>query len=330
MAVPYTNIFATTIKHYVRQLADNVTTHIPIIKAMKDKNNIKVQGGTSIQFPMEYGDNTSVMSYEGYTTLNITDDEIITAGEVRWGRYNVAIQYSDDDEAFNSGDAKIVDFIEARIKNAERSLIKRLGKDIILDGSGNAGKDMYGLAYYLSKDPTAAGTVAGVDQLANAWWRNKVVDNATYGAWGSATNKNGRQAVEDLFTQLVRNEEFPDMAFMSRTNYRNLKKEFELSEIYQPVVTDGTKKKEYGSRGFSFDGVDMLFDDNFSAANANADLLYALNSNYMKLYIHSKKNFQYIPMIRPINQASFVGHIRVYLNLVCTNRFLQGVVKTIS
>ncbi len=333
MAAPK-NLIATTLNDYRKELADNVTTHIPFFKLMKEKNNIKSQGGKAIQIPIEYSDNTSTMSFEGNDPLTITDDDIITALEVRWGRYNTSITYNSDEEAFNDGPARIVDFIEAKIKNAERSTIKKLSKHAMLDGSQNA-KDIYGIGYYVKTAPAAGGLVAGIDPTdvdsdGIAYWQNVVVDNATHGAWGSSTNKYGRASIEDLFVELTRNEEFPDIAMTSRKFYKKLKAEYDLAEINQLGTTNGAAKKAYGSRGFSVDGVDIIHDNNLNSTNGNEDVFYGLNSDYFKLIIHSKKNFVMVPFMNFTNQAACVGHIRVYLNLVCTNRKQQGVIKTLT
>jgi len=324
------NIAASTMKHYIRELADNVTTHIPLIKMLIDKGNVKVRGGTSINFPIEYGDSTACKSYEGYDPLPLSDDDFIDQGEVRWARYNQSIQYSDDDEAFNSGEEAIIDFVESRTKNAERSLKKTLAAHCMLDGSGNNSKDLYGIPYWVREDPTTSVAVAGINQSTSTWWQNQHLDNTTIGAWGSATNKYGRQAFDSMAIDLQRNEEFPDAAFTDKTSYKKLKKEYELSEIYQIGSRSGKEKKVYGSRGFEVDGVEVLFDNSITNTTGTDGTMYLLNTNYMKFYIHAKKNFVFIPAMRPTNTASYVSHIRVYLNLVCTNRAMQGVIYNIA
>lgn len=321
------NILATTMKYHARELADDVTTHIPLLKMMLDKASLKVRGGSKLVFPLEVGDNTSTLAYEGYQTLTITDDDILDYAEVRWARYNTSYQYSDDDEAFNDGEEQVIDFISTRIKNTKNSLKKILSSHLFGDGSAMDNKALYGIPYYVRADTTSTADVAGIDQGTKTWWRNQAVNNAggSYGAWGSATNKYGRSAISDLFIDLTRNEDYPGLGIMHKDVFKKLKKEYAQAELYQLGSNQNEKKKYYGSRSFVVDDVEMAFD-----ANCPANTFYALNMDYMKFYIHKKKNFQWIPAMRPTNQASQVGHIRVYLQLVCTNRSLQGVIYGIS
>jgi len=320
MALSFSQTMTATLQNYRPQLADNITRQIPLFIKMKEKNNIKLDGGRSIVVPLEYAFNDTIQSYYGAETLNTAQNDIMTSAEFAWSSYNGAVSWTDDEVAENSGRSKVINLVETKIKNLEKSMINKLATDIFSDGTGNSNKNILGLAAIVAATPTS-GTVGGIDRASYSWWQNST--QASLGAWGSATNKYGRQTVNKLYITLTRNNDKPDMLILSPTDYLALKNEFELAELLQSNSTSVMRK--YGIESFTVNNMDVVFDVACPVGTA-----YMLNTDYLKLYINENMNFKVIPPIRPTNQAIEIQHLRTKLQFVPSNCKLQGTITGIT
>lgn len=63
----------------------------------------------------------------------------------------------------NSSKEAIIDLLDGRMDIAEAELMNRIGGDVYLDGTGNAGKNLTGLAAAVPDAPTS-GTYGGIDR----------------------------------------------------------------------------------------------------------------------------------------------------------------------
>ena len=155
-------------------------------------------GGRTIVEPIMYGSNSSIKFYEGYDTFTPdTASEVVDASEWAWKQLGGFISMSGREKATNSGAAQAVDLYEAKEKHLIANLKNAFAASLFSDGTGTGGKEFGGLRLIVANDPTAAGTVGAIDQVANTWWRNK------YSAAAStdATNVVGRMNALDIQLQ---------------------------------------------------------------------------------------------------------------------------------
>lgn len=319
MALSFTQISATTLKNYLPTLVNNVMDSNAFISRLRERGNVILDGGDTLVQPVKYSKSTAVQSFTGYDTLNITPQNNFTAAEYQWAFYNVSITYSDEEIAKNSGKSRAVNLIDAKIMEAENDLVSALNTDLYLDGTGNGGKNILGLAIHVADDPTS-GTLGGIDRALYTWWRN-VTDAATAG-WGSLTNQYGREDFDANFLATRRGKDYVDLAVAGPTAFKLFKKEFQANEQSN---ADFKEIKGFGAIDLQYNKVDVCYDE-----ICTTNKMYLLNTKYMKLAINKNYNFKVIPAIRPTNQAAFVQHIRVCLQLIGSNPSKNAVIHSIS
>jgi hypothetical protein len=107
----------------------------------------------------------------------------------------------------NSGKEAIIDLLDGRMEVAEAQLANRIGSDIYGDGTGNAGKNIDGLAAAVPDAPTS-GTYGGINRANWSFWQFGVVQRldrwrrcglglqhpAVHGQRGCAADSRNRQA----------------------------------------------------------------------------------------------------------------------------------------
>ena len=142
MASPNLNeIVTTTLRNRSGKLADNVTNNNALLSRMKKKGSIKpVSGGRTIVEELEYAQNGTYQRYAGYQVLNIQPSDVFTAAEFDWKQVAVAVTWNGlEIDVQNTGEEQIIDLLEARISNAEKTLRNNLSYDLYSNGTADGG-----------------------------------------------------------------------------------------------------------------------------------------------------------------------------------------------
>jgi hypothetical protein len=119
----YDALLTTTLRNYRNKLEDNIFGELPLLYWLSQGDRKKtIDGGTFIMVPLLYGENTTVQLFEGYDLLNVTPQEGITMAQYNWKSMGVSISISREQERKNSGKHKLIDLLEAKTMQAEKSM----------------------------------------------------------------------------------------------------------------------------------------------------------------------------------------------------------------
>src|SRR5262249_61816706 len=110
----------------------------------------------------EYSENGSYKRYSGYDVLNIAPSDVFTVAQYPIAQAAVAVSISGLEMLQNSGKEKMIDLLESRIGNAERTMQNNLSGDCYSNGTADGGKQVGGLHLLLADIPNS-GTVGGLD-----------------------------------------------------------------------------------------------------------------------------------------------------------------------
>jgi len=315
-----TDIIATTIQSRSGELADNLTQNNAILMHLDKKGNVRpFSGGNVILEEIMYNDpNTNnANSYSGYEVLNISPDSPISAAQYKIAQYADAVTMSGLEMLQNSSKEAIIDLLDGRMQVSEARLLNRISGDLFLDGTGNGGKNLDGLAAAVSATPTS-GTYGGINAANWAFWQN----TATTGTTITASNIQSKMTSTAL--QLVRGTDKADL-IVADTNFYSLY--VQSLQAIQRITSE-----ESGSAGFAsmkFYGGGTSADVVLGGGYGNeqpSNTMYFLNTNYIFLRPHKERNFVPIGGERQaINQDAIVKLYGWAGNLTCSNSFLQGV-----
>jgi hypothetical protein len=176
-AANLTEFVTASARNWSKTMADNVTKNNAILTYLDTNGRIKdVNGGRVIDEAIIYptNPNTSIKWYTGYDTFNPpTTSEVLDAAEFQWKQLGAFIAISGLEKIQNSGDGKRYDYTQARMEQVEALLKNTLGAAIYSDGT--VSNQIGGLKLLVADDPTAAGTVGGIDQVAFSFWRNQTM-----------------------------------------------------------------------------------------------------------------------------------------------------------
>src|SRR3990167_1425668 len=207
-----TDIITTTIKNRSGTLADNVSNNNALLRRLKAKGNVKPASGGNVIFQeIKYTDPASINanSYSGYEVINIAPNSPISAAQFSIKQYAGSVSMSGLEMLQNSGKEAFIDLMEGRMQISEGQLFNRMDYDMYQDGTGNASKNITGLALAVPDDPTT-GTYGGIARGTYSFWRSQYNRGVTDG--GAAVSAANIQAyMTTLALRCVRGNNKPDL-----------------------------------------------------------------------------------------------------------------------
>lgn len=321
MADPGLSELATVaLRNRTGKLADIVTDNNALLYRLKQKGNVKpASGGRTIVQELEYAENSNAMWYSGYETLNTSAQTNFTAAEFDWKQLAVAVTISGLERLQVSGKEKIIDLLEARIGNAERTMMNRLAAGVYADGTGTGGKELGGLQLLVA-DSVASGSVGGIAQNTYAWWANYTRDASDNSVTLSASTIQSEW--NTVYPNLVRNTDRPDLIIVDNTQWG-----YYLASLQTIQRISNSSLGEAGFTNLKYMDADVVLDGG-QGGNCPSAHAYFLNTKYIHFRPHSDRNMVPIGGERMTsNQDAIVKLIGWAGNMTASNRSLQGVHK---
>jgi hypothetical protein len=312
MSINLTELVATTLRNRQKEVADNVTNHNALLMRLEEKGGISdAAGGRTIVEELIYGDNGNVSWYDGYDTFTIVQNEVIDAAEFDWKQLGGFISISGKEQVMNSGKYAAINFVKARLKQLKAQMRNTAAASIYSDGTGSTGREFGGLRLLIADDPSAAGTVGGIDQAANAFWRNQIQGDTTT----LIDSSNIKGALNTLWLKTIRGTDKPDLLLAPSRLYSA----YEATLQDQQRFADG-KMARAGFESLKYKSADFVYDE-----NCTDDRVYFVNTDYLHMKCAPGRKFA-TGEARTIQNADHEV-IPVWLmgNLTVSNRSLQGV-----
>ncbi len=308
----------TTLRNRSGKVRDAVSINTALLYKLKQKGRSRPwSGGRTIVEEVEFAENQSFVRYNGYEPLDIRPSEVLTAAEYNIKQAAMAVTMSGLEDLQNSEKAQLIDLMEMRVSNAEKSFLNNMARDSYSDGTADGGKQIGGLRSLVSDAGT--GTVGGIN--ANDWsmWRN-VAKSFTGMSLGTPTAANIQTAMNNTYVSLVRNREAPDLIVADNVFY--LLYLSSLQAIQR--ITD----KEMAAAGFKnldFMGAPVVLDGGMNGA-APASHMYFLNTDYIHWRPAARRDMEPIGGDRqPVNQDAIVKLLGWAGNMTTSNRMMSGV-----
>ena len=321
MASPnLSEIVTTTIRNRSRKLADNVSNNNALLYKLKAADKVKTfSGGQNIVQELDYAENSTYKRYSGYETLDISPSDVLTAAEYEIKQSAVAVSISGLETLQNSGKEKMIDLLESRITNAERTMMNNMSTDIYSDGTADGGKQIGGLQSLISDSP-ATGTVGGINAATYSFWRNQEFDASDESVTLSSSTI--QSAMNKLYLRCSRGADHTDLIVADNNYY-----EFYWASLQANQRFMDSKMAEAGFQTLKFQNADVVFDGGISGACPD-NRMYFINCDY--LFFRPHKDRQFVPLEPDrfaTNQDAMVKLIGFAGNMTCSNRSLQGVMQ---
>jgi hypothetical protein len=312
----FTELVSTTYRNHSKEIADAVSNHNALFRRLKDKDKIRLEdGGLSIVQALDYAENSTYQRYSGFDVLNVAASDVISAAEFAWRQVAVNVAASGLEIRTNSGANRIINFVKAKIKNAQRSMANGLSGDLY--STGGAANQIGGLQLLVADAGT--GTVGGIDSSAFTFWKNQTRDASDNSVTVSASTIEAGMMLP-LWLSCTRGNDTPDLIVMDSVYFSYYEGSQSSLKRYAP-----SDEGKGGMISMKYKTADVFFDS--TASGIPASHMYFLNTDFIELVAHKDANMEIMPELRSVNQDAIVVPILFQGNLVTSNRARQGVGK---
>jgi len=327
MTLTEDTLSTTTLQLIRKRLADNVFKANPFAAWLLMNGRVKTEGGGKrIDEPLMYATNGTVKSYKGYDRLDVFPTEELTNAQYAWRQAAATISMSGLEDLQNSGPEKVFDMLKTKIKIADMSLRQWLAEKLMAaTGTKDTTRDFLGLDEVVEDLAGASqGTLGGIDKQVETWWQNQFTDN-TGTVWGASDTVLNEQLTA-MYYDVNRGLTHADLILTSQRGFEG----YENKNRHLLRLSD-TRLLDVGFENLKFKGAVMMWDENIisgtatSTANANDDLFYFLNSEFISLTLHKRRNFVMTPFVTPYDQDAKVAQILLAGNMTANNNRFQGV-----
>jgi len=266
-----------------------------------------VPGGKKIQVVLEYAESNSG-AYGASTQLPTNRREVFNAAFFPWAAYFGGVTIDLDDKRQNSGDHAIVNVVNGKVKNAQKTIRKIMGQEIYgkrnnnVDSNGNP-VGFVGMGDLFNSDSTIAYGEIAEDDMAE-WNSNVLTDSLTM---SFTTMQELRRAAKVDDNQ----DGQPNLYITTQ----ELKDAFE-NTLQQQARYAERNLVDAGFQNILFDGAPVVTDN-----KCGANKVYGFNLEHLDILTHQDYNFTQPVWNSPVDQPdTAVAFIKWSGNLVCRNR----------
>lgn len=307
MALNLTELQAATEDYILNHQPVDIffTSNVLLFKLLKLGKTY--DGGKKIQVNLEY-DMTHSGSYGPKSELPISKKEIINAAFFPYAAYFATLTMDMDDELINAGDKAIVRLLVTKMKNAEKSIRKSMATDIYGSRAEGIAAKADALPFnglkdlFNQTDATAYGELKAADMPK---WK------AGYSSTATDMSFKFMQQLRRLASIDNTNEGKPDLYITTDV----LKDAFERT-LQAQVRYQSRDLADAGFDNVLFKGAPVVSDDMQTAGYVDA-----LNTKYLDVLTHSRRNFTKPEWKSPVQQPdTATANIRWAGQLICKNR----------
>jgi hypothetical protein len=308
----YDALLTTTLQKYSKKLRDNFFEGVPFLDWLRKSGQKQtVDGGTHIVEHLLYEANSTARSFSGYATIDLTPQDGMTIAQFTPREYDVSVIISRREMQQNAGEARMINLLQAKTKQAESSLKRLFNVDAF---GAQAGNSLDGLQTLVSD---ASNTCGSILESANTWWAPQRDTTAV-------TAANFKDNLLNIFNDCQRGGlGAPNFVITSQVVW----------ELYHKLIEDQGEFRlaadnpaaGFGIKAISFMGVPFVWDLDCAATR-----LYLLNSDTLKLQVYAGADFDIGEMRQPIDQHAFAKSVYWMGNLTVNQRRANGIMTNVS
>lgn len=316
------DLYTTTWQKRLPGVFDNVFTAAPFWFWLKDKGKLKpTRGGRFLETNLEYGQNNTVQWISRGGTVAMNDFKFLTVAQYNWAYLTANILRFGVDEQQNSGDARVIDWVNAKLNNTEESLISTL-ETTLAGGNGATANppSISGLQFLVPDSANVASgsyNAGGIDPSVYTWWQNQATSLT-----GKSFAVNGISAMRHMLNLCMNNRRMdaPDILLTDMATY-----EYYEDAVLPMLRISNNKLADAGFDNQTYKRVPMVW------SPALSQRMYFLNTRFIEFvydpgYFFDMTAWKEIP--NQVNDRA--AQVLLACSFMTNRRRVLGVIDTID
>lgn len=352
LSIYYDSLLSTTLMAYRKTLVDNIYKDSAFLSYLRLTDSvIKQDGGERVAQPLMYGKNSTVKTVGGYEVLDTTPQEGFTTAFQEWAEIAGTISISRKEERQNTGEGRLINLLEGKIKQAEMSMREELNTQLLLGAVSSSTfvpktstEGHYGIAplgYWFRKlnatDPTVGGNPGNIASATYSWWRHRTADCSNNTVTGNdfkanvSTYAGLKMAMRRMYNYCARGTGgAPDLVVADQVTFETYENALDANVRFL-----NTKMADLGFDTIKLRGATIVWDELIpDLYSGSATMTYGtawyLNTKFYQLVIDSETDIITTPFVEPENQNAKTAKILFMGNTIVTNMRKNGALYTIS
>ena len=362
MAGPYspstriTNILASTLEKWRKDIAEHIIDEIPLYKYMNSKGSKAVlDGGTHYSYPLLVGGqkaafyapgtqtlpmtfagsvhgNFNVAAWTGGVGTGLADVPIMVSGRNDWSYMMNAIAITADERLQNMGDSQIASLIKGKIRAAELHMSYALNSALFTQGIVSTNYNFISLQ--------AIAPPIASDLLCNAGADTILCSGIEYNnnSFNIAKWKNQYVLGQADYTDVVDRflEMWVDLKTEGAFATHVIALHSDIYKKYESTAANNIKfmpsdKLDFGFAAATYKGIPMIIEDRCLHGTNGTDFAdecaYFLNLDSLGFFTHKDRNIEVGPMIDSQAYVDMQYSLMKWMGGTwCNNRRAQGIV----
>jgi len=337
---------------YRKQLVDNIYKDSAFLSYLRLTESIKKQdGGERVAQPLMYGKNATVKTVGGYEVLDTTPQEGFTMAFMPWAEIGGTISISRLEERQNTGEGRLINLLEGKIKQAEMTMREELNTQLLQGAVSSATfvpktstQGNYGIAplgYWIRKlcgtDPTVGGNPGNIPSATYSWWRHRAADLGNQTVTGNdfkanvSTYAGLKAALRRMYNYCSRGSGgSPDLVVADQVTFETYENALDANVRFL-----NTKMADLGFDTIKLRGATIIWDelvpDIYDGTIAvTTGTAFFLNTEFYQLVIDEETDIVTTPFVEPENQTVKTAKILFMGNTLVTNMRKIGQCSNIS
>lgn len=349
----YDALLTTTLAAYRKTLYDQIFKDSAFLAYLRMTDAVKRQdGGERIAIPLMYEDNSTVKTHGGYSTLDTTPQDGLTTAFFEWAEVAGTISISRKEQRQNSGEGRLLNLLESKIKQAEMTMTEKLNGDLLLgtvssstfvqDTAEDGSYGIQPLGYFLRKEKATDPTTNDVGNIPGdtySWWRHRVgVLGANAGSVSNEDFAINVSSYAGLKVALRRMYNYcsrgtggsPDLVVADQVTFETYENALDTSVRYM-----NTRMADMGFDTIKLRGATCIWDEKVPDVYSGTEAItlgtaFFLNTRFYNLVIDSQTDIVTTPFVEPENQTAKTAKILFMGNSTVSNLRKLGVCIDIS
>lgn len=315
----------------------------PLLREMTKRKKEFASGKENITVRVKGNYTTTIQGYEADDTVTYRNPANIRTATYPWKEIHWGIQVThtelkkDGISITNSTNGTGESYHDGREMTALANLLEDKLEDMA-EGSARGLNDMYwkdgtqdakqipGIKSFIVDDPTAALTVAGLDQAVNTWWRNRA--NLAISVGSTPSDQILVNFLQGEIRQLRRYGSPKHIALCGSDFLEQLEKELRAKGNYTLEGWDKKGQIDIGIADVALKGVAFEYDPTLDDLG-NADRCYFLDTKAIMPMVMQGEYMKKHNPARPEDKYVLYRAVTLTGGLVCKQRNTSGVYKIV-
>src|SRR6478609_5780619 len=335
------NVLNSTLDYHIRE-ADKLARaqHVqerPLLQALRGKQKAFPGSKDYITQPVKGVTTTALAGFRGTDTVAYANPTNVKRAQASWYMLHAGISFTKEellkngititdksewDGTRHSQDDlfQLVDLLKEKFWDLTDGFDKGMNAMYWKDGTQDA-KAIPGIPSFVVDDPTAAGIILGIDQVANTWWRNRAALGIA-ATVATAANQTLSNKLQSEVRQLRRYGGRPNKIYAGSAFLEVLEAELKSKGYY--TDTGFTQGADLAVGDLKFSRIPVFYDPTLDD-NAKSKYAYILDLDTVyPMYVQGEDRQKHAPA-RPETQYVFYRAMTYAGGLICRQRNANGV-----